>query len=84
MSLAFEITTEDVQNVLNAHGIPSTYEQAEEKLNALDTDAIEKAALYGDDLDLQTEYALQEVEKQLKAAGVIRADAQDLYVPDAE
>ena len=68
MSLAFEITEEDIQNVLTrnkAEGNPNAI------LDLLDMAAIEKAALYGDDIDDQTEYAYQEIEKQLHENGVL-------------
>jgi hypothetical protein len=68
MSLAFEITEEDVLNVLRRNNVKADPAAC---LGLLDTGSIEKAALYGDDIDQQTEYAYQEIEKQLKDKGAI-------------
>jgi hypothetical protein len=66
MSIAFEITPEDVQNVLhknNKKADPDTL------YALLDTAAVEKAALYGNDIEEQTQYAYDEIERQLKQEG---------------
>lgn len=68
MSLAFEITEEDIKNVLSRNksgGDPQLI------LPYLDMGAVEKAALYGDDIDDQTEYAYQEIERQLHEKGIL-------------
>lgn len=62
----FEVTVEDVLNVLEDDlGRDVTEEQAEAMLDQLDDGAIEKAALYGDDMDTQTRYALEEIKRQI-------------------
>lgn len=69
MGYAFEITTEDVLTVMQQLGIEGGEEKAEEFFNELDTGAVEKAALYGDDMDEQTEYAYKEIREQI--AGMV-------------
>jgi hypothetical protein len=71
MNSAFEITEEDVENVLvlNKKSINTLYVKS--CFAILDFDLIEKAA-YGNDLDEQTKYAYEEIEKQLKVIGEIK------------
>jgi len=57
---AFEVTPEDVQQVMNC-----SEEEAEHYIDVLDMGAVEKAALYGDDIDEQTNYAYDEIRRQL-------------------
>ena len=59
MNLAFQVSNEDIENALDC-----TEEEAERVSSLLDYDAIEKAALYGDDMDKQTTYAYEEIQKQ--------------------
>jgi hypothetical protein len=70
MSMAWETTEDDVQNVLNAHGLTNVDAQdfCNEQLNA---DRVEDAALRGNDMDTQTNYAYQSIEEQLKEAGLL-------------
>lgn len=72
MSMAFGISSDDVLAVASRRGVPITDEEAERWLEALDTDLVEDAALYGNDLDTQTDYALDEIERQLVAAGYLK------------
>lgn len=67
MSNAWETTTDDVLNVVHNMGKKLQDNEAEEILNNLDQFAIEDAALNGNDIETQTEYAYEEIEKQLKA-----------------
>lgn len=71
MSLAWETTDEDVANVLSRLHPSRTYTVKEtiQILGNLDHNKIEKAALYGNDIDEQTNYAYDEIEKQLKKMG---------------
>lgn len=76
---AFEITEEDVACVLAsnpicpiaADGRPIS-ELAEACLTRLDFAKIEDAALMGDDISEQTDYAHDEITKQLKEMGVLQ------------
>lgn len=77
MSQAFGISEDDVLSVLSKHwdDVANT-EQSFEQLAAaalaqLDHGAIEKAALRGNDLDIQTTYAQEEIERQLRTSGVL-------------
>lgn len=68
-AMAFEVTAEDVRNVLEANngtGDPDSL------FELLDTDAITKAALdSGDDLDEQIIGAYGEIASQLEGLGAI-------------
>ena len=72
MSFAWETTVEDVWGVLRHYGGNHAYETI---LDMLDHDAIEKAALYGNDIDEQTNYAFAEIERQLKKKHILPLDA---------
>lgn len=69
MGMGFEITDMDVQTVmhwrLRMSPAQASDERASELFDALDCDAVEGAALMGDDMDDQTEYAHQEIARQL-------------------
>jgi hypothetical protein len=54
MSNAWEVTPEDVANVLRLHGITKDEKELSEIHGQLDMDEIEQAALAGDDMDQQT------------------------------
>lgn len=71
MSVAFEITEEDVSTVLADMGLPAN--DACEMLGRLDHLAIEKAALHGDDMDVQTGYAHDEIRRQISDMGLTTA-----------
>ena len=66
MSNAWETTIEDVQNVtLMSSAFPVNEDVAKNVLTQLDLAAIEKAALRGNDMEKQTEYAYEEIATQL-------------------
>lgn len=69
MSLAWQTTIEDVETVLRAHKQPS--QRSEEYLKQLDVFKVEEAALYGNTLEEQTNYAYQNIETQLQQLGVL-------------
>jgi hypothetical protein len=73
MSLAWEVTNEDVGNVLDSHGVEfKTYGEIEELLDdTIDTDAIEKGVLTYTDMDDQTASMLSDIEDHLMKADVI-------------
>ena len=75
MSMAWETTTEDVLNVLEQNGVTVYVDMEEGKIeeihSALDMDAIEKAALYGDDMDDQIKYAYCEIQTQLVELNIL-------------
>jgi hypothetical protein len=62
MNMAFEVTVEDVMNCFKCDE-----DLATELFDMLDCDAVADAALYGDDMDSQTEYAYDEIKQQLKS-----------------
>jgi len=66
MSMAWETTLEDVENVLRRMGRKLRPESVRVLYEDLDQATIEKAALYGDSMEKQTEYAYDEIERQLK------------------
>jgi hypothetical protein len=71
MSLAFEITQDDVENVFRKNNKDFTEVQIDEAFDALDFDAIEKTALIELDFDDQVTAALLEIELQLKDQGLL-------------
>lgn len=71
---AWEVTTEDINVVLAFHGIAVPAEQIYELLGELDTDAIIDGLLYYDDFGDQAMSALNDIEDQLIALGVIDSD----------
>ena len=79
MSLAFEITREDVETVCINNGTtpndaptPQEWEEfINECMDVLDFDLIESSALCGDDMDDQVAYAYEEITSQLIDKGLI-------------
>ena len=71
MSNAFEITNDDVENVLSRNNVKSNTILVKSIFDILDHGLIEKAALYGDDIEEQTEYAYKEIESQLKILNIV-------------
>ena len=74
MSAAFEITSDDVRNVMEANGHPVNESIAEKLFKDVITPEdgrIEKAALYGNEMEGQTEYAYQEIAQILREAGAL-------------
>lgn len=67
MSLAFEITSDDIVNVVNEHFNVYLHEEDAENVidDFIDLDAVEKAALYGLSVEDQTEMAYDEIHFQL-------------------
>lgn len=75
---AYEVTVEDVENVLRSNSLAvantdgKSFEAMANELHGnLDFDLIEQAALAGDDLDEQTDYANDEIARQLREMGVL-------------
>lgn len=72
--LAFQISEEDVMNVLARMGrqdMAADEDAVARVFGAIDGGAVEKAALYGDDMDEQTGYAMDEIEKQIQEGGLL-------------
>lgn len=69
MSLAFEITSDDVSIVLDRldPAVRARLPQDPQDIldDIVDEDAVESAALHGDGMDEQTNYALDEIQAQL-------------------
>ena len=75
---AYQATEEDVKNVLHSNktvvavaNADALNKLAKSAFADLDFDLIEQAALYGDDLDAQTNYANDEIARQLRGAGIL-------------
>ncbi len=75
---AYQTTEEDVENVLRSNSLAvaitngKSFESiANEVFGNLDFDLIEQAALFGDDLDEQTDYANDEIARQLREMGIL-------------
>lgn len=72
MSLAWEVTTEDVKNVLDRNNVDvNDYEFLDTCMDTIDGNAVEREALRGDDMLEQSDLAEQEIERQLIDAGII-------------
>ena len=77
MSMAWETTVDDVQIVLEAHGIAADAQNFLDE--QLDHDRVEDAALNGVEMEEQTNYAYQSIEEQLKEAGLLDNAAESKY-----
>ena len=66
MSNAWEVTTDDVLNVLHGMSKKATGDQVHKIMEDLDHFKIECAALCGDDLESQTEHAYREMIRQIE------------------
>ena len=73
MGMAFGISSDDVLLVAHRTGLNVSDEQAQEWFDGLDHDAVEKSALYGQDMDQQIDYALDEIQRQLEDLGHLPA-----------
>jgi hypothetical protein len=71
MSMAWETTVDDINTVLQAHGKYVHQTELDEYLDKVDCDDVEAAALAGDDMDEQTNYAYQSIEEQLMEDGCL-------------
>jgi len=60
-AMAWQTSEEDVEAACNVDN-----DRAQGLLFNLDNDAVEKAALYGNDMSEQTDYAYKEIRKQVK------------------
>lgn len=77
--LAYQVTEEDIENVLRAHSLRvadtkglSFEQMSEELINKIDHERIEKAALKGGcELDEQTQAAFNEIKQNLVELGVL-------------
>lgn len=66
MSFGFEVTNDDIEQTLESiTGTKPTPERVEEVADLIDVDEVEKAAMYGNDLDTQTTYALENIREQI-------------------
>lgn len=65
MSLAFEVTLEDVKNVLMNSMDKYSEDEIENMLESLDFNSIEEAALSSIDFDEQVDNAYSEIKSQL-------------------
>ncbi len=73
MSLAWEVTDEDIIAVLAAHGIHDS-DQVAEAEDILDADAVEEAVLSYTDFDDQVSASLTEIEDQLFEHGLLSGE----------
>lgn len=71
MSNAWETTPDDILNVIHDMGKKAGPDKVHEILDNLDQFKIEDAALYGDDMDEQTNYAYEEIKKQITEGNII-------------
>lgn len=62
----FEITIDDVLFVVHKMGKKVTGDQANEIFENLDHFKVEEASMFGDELEQQTFYAYEEIERQIR------------------
>lgn len=69
MTTAFEITSEDIQNVLSTcFDVNVSDEMAESVFdNYIEPNDVEAAALYGNEMEEQTNLAYKEIESQMRS-----------------
>jgi len=65
MSNAWETTEDDILNAVHQMGKKATSDEVQHIMDNLDQFAIEDAALNGDDIQEQTNYAYEEIKKQI-------------------
>lgn len=70
-NMAFAISEDDVAAVMSKHRANVTSDMIQDAYDALNHDRVEKSALYGNDLDSQTELAYQDIEEQLRELKLI-------------
>lgn len=63
--MAWQVTEQDVQSALAAHGVSVDLDAAARALPFLDRNAIARCALYGDEIDTQSAHAENEIISQL-------------------
>lgn len=73
---AWEITLEDVQNVLRSHGVELPNKRIEEIHEELNHEEIIDALLHYDDLEQQTQSMLDDIENYLFEAGIVTGEKQ--------
>jgi hypothetical protein len=74
MSTAFQITSDDIQNVCADHFNKNIdWETAEDILDMISLESAEKEALRGDTLDEQTEYAYQHIKLEMERAPEVQS-----------
>lgn len=71
MGMAFEITEDDVENVMSKHLKNVSQKMVENAFEEIDHGRVERSALYGNDMDEQTSFALQDIEHQLQELKII-------------
>ncbi|MBI6727140.1 hypothetical protein YA0089_26360 [Pseudomonas viridiflava] len=72
MSTAFGISVDDIKTVASERlGVELSDERAEDLFDDINGRAVELAALHGDEMDEQTEYAHVEIKEQLIDLGVV-------------
>lgn len=72
MTFAFDITEEDIIAAAREHlGEGVTFDEAEGLMHKLDRAKIAEAALYGNDLETQTTYAVEAIAEQLREMNLL-------------
>lgn len=79
MSNAWQTTDEDIMNVMARHGVELDEEEIEFILSRLDHDAIERAALFGDEIEDQTGYAYDEIDKQIHDGNLRKLASESVF-----
>lgn len=81
MSMGWETTTDDVRNVLAAHGVTVDDDRLDEIHDGLDHDDIEDGVMHYADMDDQTNSMLDSIEDALMEDGVIPKGEKKFHSP---
>jgi ribosomal protein L12E/L44/L45/RPP1/RPP2 len=79
--MAWEVTTEDVQTVLESHGVKKNESELRACLDEIDGDQVEEAVLAYTDFDDQCNAALSDIEDQLMKAKLIPEGGKNWPMP---
>ena len=77
----WEITDEDIKDVISKHGLPCDVQAINLAREFLNEDAIANGVLYFTDMDDQIQSALEDIETQLIEAGIIPANSGRKFSP---
>lgn len=78
---AWEVTIDDLRNVLNRHKIQLSEDRVQELYDGLDHEGIEVGVLAYTNMADQTASMLEDIERYLIEEGVIPADKAKIYSP---
>lgn len=79
---AWEITEDDVRNVLDAHNIEYTSEQISDYLDELDHEEIIENLMTFSNFDTQTDSMMYDIESYFVSKGIVKEDDRMFLEPE--